>query len=137
MSDFVIVGTLVLLVLLVLVGQWLMNRRAGLARGDVAPELRDRCPEGGLVFFHAPGCSACRRMYPVIQRWAEADPVRVCLVDISREPSLASASRLVGTPTLMRIEGGRVVEVALGDVGQVRVDRMAGAAGLCEPSAGH
>jgi len=130
MSDFIVIGTLVALVLLVLAGQWLMGRRAALARGPAPERLITRCPEAAMVFFHAPGCMACRRMRPVIDRLAAANPGRVCLIDIRDEPSLAREARVVATPTLMLLDGDRISDVRLGSLSEPALQRLATRLGL-------
>jgi thiol-disulfide isomerase/thioredoxin len=130
MSDFIVIGTLVGLVLLVLAGQWLMGRRAGLARGPAPEGLLAHCPGAILVFFHVPGCLACRQMRPAIDRLAAANPGRVCLIDLSREPALAREARVLATPTLMRLEDDRITDVRLGTVSARQLDRLASQVGL-------
>jgi len=130
MSDFTVIATLVGLVLLVLAGQWLMARRADLARGPAPGCLLAHCPGAVLVFFHAPGCMACRRMRPVIERLAEANPGRVCQVDITDEPALAREARVVATPTLMVLEDERISDVRLGSVTDAALERLAERLGL-------
>ncbi len=132
MPDLIMVAVLVSLVLLVLLGQWLMNRRARLARGPVPESLGRRCPDGRLVFFHAPRCPACRRMRPLIMQLAQSNPGRVCVLDITEEPQIARDARVIGTPTLMTIVGGRIRHVRLGDVGPATIGRIAGELGLCK-----
>lgn len=130
MSDFIVVGILVALVVLVLVGQWLMGRRAALARGPVPDALLAYCPQAVLVFFHARGCMACRRVRPAIDRLAEANPGRVCLVDIGEHPKVAREARVIATPTLMVIESQRIVSVRLGAPGESALGELARRHGL-------
>ncbi|WP_372591201.1 thioredoxin family protein [Guyparkeria sp.] len=132
MSDLMVVAVLVSLVVLVVLGQWLMNRRAGLARGPVPESLRKRCPEAVLVYFHSPRCRACGRMQPFISGLAESHPGRVCLIDISEVPEIARDARVIGTPTLMTITAGRIRDVRLGDVGPGTLERIASDLGLHE-----
>ena len=130
MSDLIVVVVLLSLVVLVLMGQWLMNRRAALARGPAPESLRERCPEAVMVFFHSRRCPACARMRPVLAELAEANPDRVCLLDVAEEPAVARDSRVIGTPTLMTIEAGTIRNVRLGDVPATAIDRMALEQGL-------
>lgn len=130
MSDFVIVGTLVVLVLLVLVGQWLMNRRASLARGPAPASLRSRCPGATLVFFFSPRCMACRALSPVIEEIAVRNPERVCRVDLSIDPNVGRDARVLGTPTTMFVRDDTIAEVVLGDMGRKRLREKAQQYGL-------
>lgn len=133
MSDFVIVGTLVVLVLLVLVGQWLMNRRASLARGPVPHSLRARCPGARLVFFFSPRCTACRSMSPLVEELAARNPDHVCRVDLSEEPDVGCDARVLGTPTTMFLQDDVITEVLLGDMGRSRLHELARRHGLESP----
>jgi len=130
MTDFIVIVTLVALVLLVLAGQWLMGRRAALARGPAPEGLIGACPGAVLVFFHTRGCLACRRMHPMIDRLAAVNPGRVCRVDIAEQPALARAARVVATPTLMAIDDGRIVSVRLGTLGEAALVGLARQHGL-------
>lgn len=133
MSDFVIVGTLVVLVLLVLVGQWLMNRRASLARGPAPASLRARCPGARLVFFFSPSCTACRSLSPLVEELAARNPGHVCRVNLSEEPDVGRDARVLGTPTTMFLQDDVITEVLLGDMGPNRLHELACRYGLESP----
>ncbi len=133
MSDFVIVGALVLLVLLVLLGQWLTKRRALLARGPVPVSLRRRCPGARIVFFFSPRCTACRALSPVIGELADRNPDRVCRVDVSVDPDIGRDARVLGTPTTMFLRDDAIAEVVLGGMGRKPLLELARRYGLESP----
>lgn len=133
MSDFVIVGTLVVLVLLVLMGQWLMNRRASLARGPAPASLRARCPGARMVFFFSPRCTACRSVSPLVEELAARNPGHVCRVDLSVDPDVGRDARVLGTPTTMFLQDDAIAQVVLGDMGRKRLLELSRRYGLDSP----
>jgi len=105
------------IVLLLVMGQWLATRRARSVEGQPAPAaLLAACSESCLVFFESPGCPACRQMRPLLDAIEAESSVRICRVDIREQTELASQLRIMGTPTLMLVSGGKVRAVKLGAV---------------------
>jgi hypothetical protein len=133
MGDALVVLVLVGMVLLVLLGQWLVGRRVALARGPVPEALAEACPEATWVVFVAPRCPACHRFRRTLAPWEEANPGRICLIDVSDEPALAGACRVIGVPTRLRIEGDRIVEAAAGEMASSAWRRLAVESGLDAP----
>lgn len=103
------------IVILLVIGQWITRRRARSVEGQPAPEgLLSLCPGDGLVFFETSRCPACRQMRPLLERLETESDVRVCRVDIREHPDMAMQLRIMGTPTLMLVIGGRIRSVRLG-----------------------
>ncbi|HXK55219.1 MAG TPA: thioredoxin family protein [Gammaproteobacteria bacterium] len=66
-----------------------------------------------LLYFHAPGCTPCRRMSPVVEALA-AQRGAVVSVDISQHPETARLFNIHATPTTIVVENGRIKQVLLG-----------------------
>jgi thioredoxin 1 len=67
----------------------------------------------GLIYFFSPGCAACRPLTPKLQAMSRANP-RVHVVDVSHHMEIARALRVMGTPSLVEIEGGKIVGYHVG-----------------------
>lgn len=154
MPDLTVPAVLFALVLLILLGQWVMVRRARSTRGIPAPEELIRClvaedqhasPAEGVFFFDSPGCAACRRMAPVVEKIMMDRPVSWRPINVRDRPGLARTMRIMGTPTLILVHEGRVVDVIVGGIASSKLRTIldkywpippAGATDTLKPGAG-
>lgn len=67
----------------------------------------------GLIYFFSPGCAACRPLTPKLMAMSKANP-RVHVVDVSHHMEIAQALKVMGTPSLVEIEGGKIVGYHVG-----------------------
>ena len=68
-----------------------------------------------LLDFWAAWCGPCRMIAPVLEEVAlEREDVKVCKIDVDKEPELAQQFQIMSIPTLIVMEQGRVVNKALG-----------------------
>ncbi len=83
--------------------------------------------ENVLVYFWAPWCSACKSQDPVLQQIQQTYPnqIRVGRIDTQKNPDLATAYQILGTPTLMFFKNGKKVRFKSKSTG--KVDRLVGA----------
>ena len=68
-----------------------------------------------LIDFWASWCGPCRMVSPIIEEIAEERPdIKVCKVNVDEQPELAQAFGVMSIPTLCVIEGGKLVNQAVG-----------------------
>jgi len=122
---YVIGAVLALLFLL----QLAMVFRARMQQGKEAPRLSGAYGEAAsaagrsLFYFHSPSCAACRPMTPVVKDLTVKHP-RVFSIDVTKEMDTARRFGIMGTPSSVIIEGGRIVAFLLGPQSREKLDRM-------------
>ena len=68
-----------------------------------------------LVDFFATWCGPCKMIAPTIDEVAaEREDVKVCKIDVDKEPELAIRYNVSSIPTLMVFSGGDVVKTSHG-----------------------
>ncbi len=80
-----------------------------------------------IAYFWATWCGACKAQDPILQQIINAFPnqIKVARIDTERNPALAMAYEVMGTPTLIFFKKGNKVRFKskTGD----RIDRLVGA----------
>ena len=68
-----------------------------------------------LLDFWASWCGPCRMIAPVIDKLAEERPdVKFGKINVDEEPQLAAQFGVVSSPTLVVMDGGAIVNMAVG-----------------------
>ena len=61
-----------------------------------------------LVDFWATWCGPCQMVSPIIEELGEElTDVKVCKVDVDKEPSIAQQYKIMSIPTLLVFKGGK------------------------------
>jgi thioredoxin 1 len=95
------------------------------AREAVGKEVPDFPPGRLLLYFMSPTCGPCRAMTPAVRRLSEQG-ARVRVVDVSQDPSLALQLGVMGTPTVMVVQDGKVEDVLVGPQPAERLAALVG-----------
>jgi thioredoxin 1 len=110
--------------------QIFIRLRAHGLRGKPAPEvsgvLGQRIAQGkpALVYFHSPGCAACRRWTPRLEQLSRKN-AGVHVVDVSRNVEMARAFGVLATPSSVEVDDGRIVDCHIGPVPSELLARFA------------
>lgn len=68
-----------------------------------------------LIDFYADWCGPCRMVSPLVDQIAEENPqYLVAKVNVDEEPELSASFNVSSIPMLVVMEGGKVVNTALG-----------------------
>jgi thioredoxin 1 len=113
-----------LVVVLVLVGlmvglQLLVRARARAMRGRQVPKLPGdlgRQLAGApraLLYFFSPSCGACKPLTPRFEALRRTNPA-VHLVDVSQHLDVARGFQVMGTPSVIEIADGKIVDYVVG-----------------------
>lgn len=68
-----------------------------------------------LVDFWADWCGPCKMLGPIVDQIAEEHPeIKVCKVNVDKEPSLAMDYKVMNIPNLIVFKNGEKVNQAIG-----------------------
>ncbi len=81
-----------------------------------------------VVDFWATWCGPCRMLAPVVAKIAEKfdGKIKVGKVNVDDEVELAAKYEVAAIPTILRIEGGEVVEKTMGFMSQEQLEEALG-----------
>jgi len=111
-----IVGGLVVLFLLF---QYSMVFKMRLQKGKPAPTIGGQVgrtiQSGGkaLFYFYSPSCRACKQMTPTIERLSKQNK-GIIKIDISRDMTTAKKFGVMGTPSTVLVQAGKIAEFLVG-----------------------
>lgn len=124
-----IISVLAILVALFFGFQYFMIFKTRFKKGKPAPALSGtygKALKGGksvLFYFYSPSCGACRTMTPLVGKYTKNNP-RCFKVDISKDMDTARAFGVMGTPSTVVVEGGKIKEFAVGPKPEAEFIRM-------------
>ena len=99
--------------------QYLMVFRMKLKKGKDAPELGGaygkalKGKKTSLFYFYSPSCGACKSMTPVVGEYTKNNP-RCFKVDVSKDMKTAQAFGVMGTPSTVLVEDGKIRDFIVG-----------------------
>ncbi len=96
--------------------------RAKFRRGKLAPELGGelgkaiRSGERVMIYFYSPTCSACKVQTPIIDKLINSSngKTRIFKIDVSKDINIALKLGVMGTPSTVVIENGKIKEFFVG-----------------------
>ncbi len=112
---YIVLGVIALFFLL----QFFMAFKMRLQKGKPAPVVSGAAGKAiqrgdkVLLYFFSPNCGACRTMTPVVQKMAKSQK-NVYPVDISRDLTVARQFGVMGTPSTVLVETGKISEFLVG-----------------------
>ncbi len=109
--------------------QMFMVLKMKFKKGKQAPQLdgkAGRMVANGdkvLFYFYSPGCRACKPMTPFIKNMAKRNK-RIFPVDVSHDMTTAQKFGVMGTPSTVVVEQGKIKEFLVGFQPQDRVQGL-------------
>ena len=88
-------------------------------KGKSAPQVEGKAGrliksgERVMFYFYSPGCRACKPMTPVVKNLAKKNG-NIFPVDISQDMSTARKFGVMGTPSTVVIEAGKIKDFLVG-----------------------
>lgn len=78
-----------------------------------------------LVDFWAEWCSPCKMLSPVVDEIAEENiDVKVCKINVDKEPELAGQFGIMSIPSLLVFKNGVVADLSVGVVPKSKIEEM-------------
>ena len=80
------------------------------------------CDKVVLIDFWANWCMPCKMLSPVVDEVAEENPqIKVCKVNVDKEPELAGAFNVSSIPMLAVVKDKKVVDVSVGVIPKEKI----------------
>lgn len=124
-----LVALLILVVVAVAGLQVAMLLKAKRQEGRAAPPLDEVLPEGivpqsrMLFYFYSEHCGPCKAVTPLVDELKSRD-AGVVKVDVRRHMGTARRFGVMGTPTLIRVDEGKIARVHVGGISTARLVRF-------------
>ena len=120
---------LVLVIVLIAGLQLFMMLRFKRQEGTAAPSLDGLLPEGispqprMLFYFYSEHCGPCKAVTPLVDE-LQGRHEGVVKVDVRRNMEIARRFGVMGTPTLIRVEDGRIAKIHVGGISRSRFEQF-------------
>lgn len=122
---YIVIGLVALFVL----AQVSMMMKMRAKKGKPAPQVNGKAGravqqgEKSLFYFFSPSCRACRYMTPYMQEMAKKNK-NVFNVDISKDMQTAQKFGVMGTPSVVLVQGGTIQEFLVGAQSESRITTL-------------
>ncbi len=112
---YIIAGIFVLFVGLQISTVYMAKRSKGMKLSGLRGGLKklEQAGSKGLVYFHSPGCHACKAQTPVIKK-LQNKYANLYDIDVSKDYASAKAFGVKATPTMVQVENGIVKDIIIG-----------------------
>ena len=100
-----------------------------LKKGKNAPELTGkyakavRSGKKTLFYFYSTNCGACKPMTPIIEQYTRKNP-NYFKVNIQNDMDTARRFGVMGTPSTVIVEGGKIQEFLVGPVPEEKLHSL-------------
>lgn len=128
MNILYTVGTIVLVYIAF---QYFMILKVKAKKGKEAPELFGKygkaveSGEKAVFYFYSDHCGACRAMTPVIEEYSKKNP-NYFKVDVQTEMDIARKFGVMGTPSTVIVENGKISDFIVGAMPTDRIHMLLG-----------
>ena len=108
-----------ILIALFLLGQFAFLYRSKGMQGRPAPDFSalltaQQDPQAKFVlYFFSPRCSMCKQISATLES-LQSGQNNVLFIDVGQQTEIAKKFRVMGTPTLIRVEKGLIKQVMMG-----------------------
>ena len=109
--------------------QYFMVLKMKLKKGKDAPELTGKHGKAvssgkkSMFYFYSQSCGACKAMTPIIEGYTRTNQ-NYFKVDIQNDMDTARKFGVMGTPSMVIIEGGKIREFLVGPVSEERLQAL-------------
>lgn len=114
---------------LIMAMQVAMFVRAKGQQGKLAPDMDEllsedqRKAEQLLYYFYSDQCGPCRPVSRLVDQLTETN-CNIVKVDVKQRPDVARDFSVMGTPTLIRVEAGKISHVHIGGITEKKLVSM-------------
>ncbi len=109
--------------------QFFMGLKMRMKKGKGVPDLigaHGRMVKSGskvMMYFYSPGCRACKTLTPVLRALSKKHK-NVFSINISKDMDTARKLGILGTPSIVLVEGGIIKEFMAGAIGESQIIEM-------------
>ncbi len=112
---YILAGIFVLFIGLHIMTVFMAKRSKGMKLSGLKGDLKRLEQNGskGLVYFHSPGCHACKAQTPVIKK-LQNKYSNLYDIDVSKDYASAKVFGVKATPTMVQVENGIIKDIIIG-----------------------
>ena len=102
-----------------------MKRKKGQPAPDLSGKAGKVIRQGkkALFYFYGPTCPPCVQMSPIVDKMADKYQ-NIFKIDVSKDMSISRQFGVLGTPSLVLVENGKIVDFIMGPQGEKALERI-------------